>query len=141
MTSKALDLMTRITMIVIFPMLIIALIIYLSGFRGPIQFDATYYNFMQNVAIRASSWNIKIPNIPQIPKAGSGGGFFTAIINFVNFLIKMINVLIMVVNMVISMFVTIGAIVSLLFDFEKLAQNSSSSGGLSYWVNGCLALV
>ena len=139
MKSKALDLMTRLTMFIIFPMLIIALIIYLAGFRGPIQFDDTYYSFMQQVAIRSNSWNIKIPNLPEIPKAEGSNGFFDAVIDFINFLIKMVNVVIMVLNLIISMFVTVGAIVSLLFEyFQNLTQHRGGSSGLSYWVNNSL---
>lgn len=133
---------TTITISVLFPLLIIALIIYLSGFKGPVQFDQTYYNFMQQAAIEASSWGIKIPNIPLIPygsNVDNGFDIIGVLVNFVNFFVNLFNVIIMIINLVISLFTTIAAIVKLIMSFGD--YNFSTSGSLSYWVQNSVPII
>lgn len=128
-------LIARLSIALLFPFLIIALIVYLTGFHGPIQLDTSYYNFMQRASIEANSWGISIPRIPQIEYGGNVDGGFDIIgilVNIGNFFINFVNILSMVINIVLSIFTTISAIIKLLIDFGY--TNFSSSGDLSYWV-------
>ena len=122
--------------------LVVALIINLSGFRGPIQFDNTYYSFMQRASIEASSWGISIPRIPTIEygdNVNSGFDIIGVLVRIGNFFINFMNIIISALNLVISLFTTFSAIIKLLFDFGE--QDFSTSGDLSYWVENASVLI
>lgn len=128
-------LIARLSIALLFPFLIIALIVYLTGFHGPIQLDMSYYNFMQRASVEASSWGISIPRIPQIEYGGNVDGNFDIIgvlVNIGNFFINFVNIISMAINLVLSIFTTISAIIKLLMEFGD--SNFSDTGDLSYWV-------
>lgn len=142
MKSKALDLLTRLSMFFIIPFLIIALVLYTTGFRGPIQMDATYYNFLQRVSIRANDLQFKIPDIPEIPisQEVKSYGILYVLATFTNFIIKVLNVIIMLLNVVINIFTFIGALISIVYeDFKDMANGSSRRGvadEIRFWHTG-----
>lgn len=140
--SKAIDFLTRIVIACLFPMLLISMIISLTGFKGPIQLDDTFYKFMQQASIEANSWNIEIPNIPNIEygsNVSNGFDILGVLVNIGNFFINFINVIIMAINFIISLFTTIIAIIKLLWSFKDI--DYSTSGDLSYWVEPFNALL
>lgn len=136
-TKKEKDLLTKIVASILFPMLLCSLIISLTGFRGPIQFDNTFYNFMQQAAIEASGWNIAIPEIPPVPYTDNVAGnlFFEIVdvlVDILNFLITIINAIVTIINFVLSLLVTIVAIIKLLLTLQDY-DFGESTGTLSWW--------
>ena len=122
------DIFYRIVLSFMFVFLIIALVISLSGIKGPIQLDNTYYNFMQKVANEYNSWHIAIPNIPTIPTSNAG---FKVIIDILNFFVTILNVVVLLLNKIIELILFIVALFKLLFEFKSI--NTTSSGAISYW--------
>lgn len=117
-----------------FVFLIIAMLISLTGFRGPIQFDYTYYNFIQNVNIKLNSFKIEIPNIPTIPTGELTSGFLqviSVIVQFFNFIIRIINILILVLNKVIQLIQFFVILIQELITFSE--SDFASSGSIEYW--------
>lgn len=115
------------------PMVIIALIMYLAGVKGPIQLDNTYYNFMQKVSIQSSEWNIAIPDIPKLKPFDNNEWYLivlNALIGIYNLIATFLNVIISFLNVIISIFTNIASLIKLLFEFENY---SSSTSELSWW--------
>lgn len=125
----------RIITFFFLPMCLIALVLSLYGFHGPIQFDNTYYNFMQRVAIQARDWKIEIPNIPMIPYFKEDWGIWVVLnllIRFFNGFSSIVNVIILILNKIIEVFTILASIIKLLFEYWT-NNIPSSSGALSWW--------
>lgn len=119
-------LMMKIITSCMFVFLILALILSFAGIQK-VEFNQSYYNFMQAVAIRSNSWHIAIPDIPKIPLGDTTWDGFWAVlnllINFINFFVTIINGFVKIINIIISLFTTIGAIITLLQDLPYYIQS------------------
>lgn len=134
--------LTQIVIGFLFIFLIIALMLYLSGFKGPIQFDSTYYDFMKRVALEYQSWNISIPNIPTIPTGDIDNNVVTFLANFVNFLVTVLNVLILILNKIIELVLFVVALIKQLVSFkDDLSSQSNYSGDIEYWWSSSLTSI
>lgn len=125
---------TRIVMFLVFPLAFIAMLISLTGFKGPIQFDESYYNFLQKVSLDMNSWKINIPDIPPIPLAegvGAGWDILRVLTNIVNFIVILLNIIIGILNTIIELVQFIIALIRNVVGFSE--SGFSDSGSLSFW--------
>lgn len=115
---------------------IIAVFLYLGGFRFPIHVSKDFLIFMTNVERRTDEVAFQIPAIPQIPDMGND--FIDALAGIVNMMSALVNLLTFMINYTIT-FVT--ALVILVQEvgnllggsFPPIISNTSSIPLSSYF--------
>lgn len=116
---------------------IIAVFLYLGGFRFPIHVSKDFLIFMTNIEKRTDEVAFQIPPIPQIPKI-EDNDFLDALAGIVNMMSSVVNLFTFMINYTITFITALVILVQevgnlLGGSFPKIVSNTSSIPLSSYF--------